>query len=125
MVIVERAAEEKALPVSDGLTESQLLRYMCDRDLSGSLHDLSKTLVPGLSTMELPLAHGVVGGNPGALGTATTGDWIAGDEYTWLRESVEVPPSGTRSNVRDSLGEHSVHGRQAALPARIERSRRL
>ena len=123
MVIVERAAEEKALPASDGLTESQLLRYMCDRDLPGFLNGLGKALVPGLSPTELSLTNRMVTWDTRTAGAAATGNRIARGESARLRESVQVPSPGTRFDVRDSLSEHGVHRRKAALPTGIERSR--
>ena len=50
---------------------------------------------------------------------------MATSEYAWLREFVEVPRPGAWFNVGESLSEHGVHGRQAALPVCIERSRDL
>ena len=81
--------------------------------------------MPGLSTTKLALTNRMVHGNSRAARTAATGDWFIGVECTWLREVVEIPSPGMWSDVRDSLREHGVHGRQAALPVRIERSRDL
>ena len=46
-------------------------------------------------------------------------------EYARRRKMAQVPPLATGVNVGDSLREHGVQGREAALPVRIERSRHL
>ena len=67
----------------------------------------------------------MVRGNSRAARTAATGDWFIGVERTWLCEVVEIPSPGMWFDVRDSLREHGVHGRQTALPVCIESSRDL
>ena len=67
----------------------------------------------------------MVGGDPGATGTATTGNWFAKGECAWLRESAQVPLPTRDANVGDSLHVHGVHGRKATLPVGIERRRDL
>ena len=125
VVIVEWAAHHNALPAPSGCTESEPLRYLGDGDLPRFLHDLSKSLSPSLSPLKLSLADRMVTRDSRTAGTAATRNWIARGECAWLRKVAQVPPLGTRFDVRDSLREHGVHGRQATLPVRVERSRDL
>ena len=125
VVIVEWAAHHNALPAPSGCTESEPLRYLGDGDLPRFLHDLSKSLSPSLSPLKLSLADRMVTRDSRTAGTTATGDWFARGKCAWLRKVAQVPLSGTWADVRDSLREHGVHGRQAALPVCIERCRHL
>ena len=86
MVIVEWTAHENTLPAPDGRTESQLLRYLSDGDLPGSLHNLSKSVGPGMSLSALALANKMVARDSRAARTAATGDWFVGVERARFRE---------------------------------------
>jgi hypothetical protein len=79
--------------------------------------------MPGLPPPKSALTERVVTRDSRTARTAATGDWFARGECAWLREFVQVPPPTTGVDVADPLREQSTHGRQAALPVRVERSR--
>jgi len=121
VVIVEWAAHQNALSPPSGRTESQPLCNLGDGDSPRFLNGLSESLMPGLSPSKLSLSDRVITRDSRAAGTAATGNWFARGECAWLGELAQVPLPTTGVNFTDSLCEHGVHGRKAALPIRIER----
>ena len=122
---MERAKHGEFFPLFHRSTEPEALDDLQEWHGPGRLHDLSKSLLPGLSLSKLALANRVVTRDSRAAGAAATRNRLAMGEFARLREVVEVPSTGTWLDVRDSLDEHGIHGRQAALPIRIKRSRDL
>ena len=122
---MERAPNGEFPALLHRIPKTETLNDLEEWNLAGDIHSLGESLVPCLSPPSLTLTNRMIGRDSRTGGTTAAGNWIAIGEYAGLRELVQEPPPGTRVNVRDSLPDHGVYGRQTAPPVRIEGCRYL